>query len=123
KSDRRQDSQVQENLYVVSGHAGHPDQELALHRRFAALVPQLKASDFDYIIFDFPPVTVTSITSRLARFMDITLLVVESEKADRDVVQQACDWLRESGAEISLVLNKMRSYVPKSLHQEFHINT
>ena len=52
-------------------------------------MPKLKASDYDYIIFDMPPVSQTSVTARLAGLMDMVLLVIESEKTDRDVVQQA----------------------------------
>jgi hypothetical protein len=55
-----------------------------LPKRFSHLVPMMKASDYDYIIFDMPPVSEISITPRLARFMDMVLLVVESEKTSRD---------------------------------------
>ncbi len=90
-----------------------------LPKRFSALVPKLKASEYDYIIFDLPAVSQTSLTSRLARFMDMVILVVESEKSDREVVQQANTWLAESGATVGAVLNKTRQYVPARLHQEF----
>jgi len=82
-------------------------------------VPQFKASDYDYIIFDMPPVSQTSLTSRLARFMDMTLLVIESEKSEIELVQQAKSRLTESGATVGVVLNKTRQYVPEGLHQEF----
>jgi polysaccharide biosynthesis transport protein len=110
---------VQENLYVVNGNANSEELPRILPKRFAALVPKLKASEYDYIIFDMPPVSQTSLTSRLARFMDMVLLVVESEKTNREVVQQANTWLTESGATVGAVLNKTRQYVPARLHQEF----
>jgi len=110
---------VQENLYVVTEDSNSDKLSAILPKRFAALVPRLKASDYDYIIFDLPPVSQTSITSRLARFMDVTLLVVESEKTDLGVVQQASTWLAESGATVGAVLNKTRKYVPEHLHQDF----
>ena len=110
---------VRENLYVVNGNANSEELPRILPKRFSALVPLLKASDYDYIIFDMPPVTQTSLTSRLARFMDMVLLVVESEKSDRDVVQQANNWLAESGATVGAVLNKTRQHVPTRVHQEF----
>ena len=98
KTETKENALVQENLYVVNGNANSSELPRILPKRFAALVPRLKASDYDYIIFDMPPVSQTSLTSRLARFMDMTLLVVESEKSDREVVQQAKTWLAESGA-------------------------
>ena len=87
--------------------------------RFASLVPKLKASDYDYIIFDMPPVSQTSMTPRMAGLMDMVLLVIESEKTKRESVQRATALLQESKATISTVLNKTRSYVPAQLHQEF----
>jgi len=90
-----------------------------LPKRFSHLVSKMKASDYDYIIFDMPPVTQISVTPRLARFMDMVLLVVESEKTNRDVAQRAAALLSESRANVGVVMNKNRSYVPKRLHQEF----
>jgi succinoglycan biosynthesis transport protein ExoP len=119
KSETKQDALVQENLYVVNGNSNSDELPRVLPKRFADLVPKLKASDYDYIIFDMPPVSQTSLTSRLARFMDMVLLVIESEKTDREVVQQASTWLAESGATVGTVLNKTRQYVPTRLHQEF----
>jgi Mrp family chromosome partitioning ATPase len=110
---------VMENLYVANYNASSSELPLILPKRFAALVPKLKASNYDYIIFDMPPVSQTSLTSRLARFMDMVFLVVESEKTGREVAQQANTWLAESGATVGAVLNKTRQYVPERLHQEF----
>lgn len=119
KNETKDDAMVQENLYVVNGNSNNNELPHALPKRFAALVPKLKASEFDYIIFDMPPVGQTSITSRLARFMDMTLLVVESEKTDRELVLQANNWLVGAGATVSVVLNKTHKYVPERLHQDF----
>jgi uncharacterized protein involved in exopolysaccharide biosynthesis/Mrp family chromosome partitioning ATPase len=119
KTETKEDALVQENLYVVNGNADSSELPRILPKRFAALVPKLKASDYDYIIFDMPTVSQTSLTSRLARFMDMVLLVVESEKSDREIVQEAKTWLAESGATVGAVLNKTRQYVPERLQQEF----
>jgi Mrp family chromosome partitioning ATPase len=118
-AETRQNALVQENLYVVNGNAKSTELPGILPKRFGALVPRLKASNYDYIIFDMPPVSQTSLTSRLSRFMDMVLLVVESEKTGREVVQQANTWLAESGATVGAVLNKTRRYIPERLHQEF----
>jgi uncharacterized protein involved in exopolysaccharide biosynthesis/Mrp family chromosome partitioning ATPase len=122
KSETKENALVQENLYVVNGNANSTELPGILPKRFSALVPRLKASNYDYIIFDMPPVSQTSLTSRLARFMDMVLLVVESEKTGLEVVQQANTWLAESGATVGAVLNKTRQYVPERLHQEFLSN-
>jgi succinoglycan biosynthesis transport protein ExoP len=118
ESEKRDSALVQENLYVVNEGSNSEKLQRVLPRRFAALVPKLKASDYDYIIFDMPPVSQTSITSRLAGFMDMMLLVIESEKTDREMVQQATALLAQSKANVGAVLNKTRKYVPSRLHQE-----
>ena len=81
-------------------------------------MPKLKASDYDYIIFDMPPVSQISPTAKLAQFMDMVFMVVEAEKTDRDVVKRATDLLAESKHHVGIVLNKSHNYVPRRLSQE-----
>ncbi len=115
----RDQALVQDNLYVVA--EGHDANRLpqALPRRFKHLVPRLKTSDYDYIVFDMPPLSQISVTTRLARFMDMVLIVAESEKTDRDVLKSAGALLAESKTNFGILLNKTRSYVPRKLLQEF----
>ena len=115
----KKDAQVQDKLFVVTEGSNSDQLPRALPTRFTHLVPKLKASDYDYIIFDMPTVSQTSVTPRLAKFMDMTLLVLESEKTDRGVVQQATALLAESKATVAAVLNKTRTYVPPRLHKDF----
>lgn len=110
---------VSENLYVASEHGDSEKLPRVLPKRFASLMPKLKASDYDYIIFDMPPVSQTSMTPRLAGLMDMVLLVIESEKTSLEAVQHASALLAESKATVSTVLNKTRSYVPARLHHDF----
>ena len=51
--------------------------------------------------------------------MDMVLMVIESEKTDRDLVQRATALLAQSKAHVGAVLNKSRTYVPKRLHQDY----
>jgi succinoglycan biosynthesis transport protein ExoP len=118
-SDRRDNALVQDNLYVVTEDTISDKLPRALPRRFASLIPKLKASDYDYIIFDMPPVSPTSVTSRLAGFMDTVMLVIESEKTDQQVVQQAHALLAQSKANVTAILNKTKNYIPSQLHKDF----
>jgi len=121
KKDKRDEAKVQKNLYVVTESGSNSDEDSlprVLPKRFTSLVPKLKASDYDYIIFDMPPMSQISITPRLARFMDMVMVVVESEKTDREVVQRAVNMLTEARANVGVVLNKRKKYVPKQLLQE-----
>ena len=54
----------------------------------------------------------------VAAYMDMVLLMIESEKTSRDVVEQANSLLAESKVSVKAVLNKYRRYVPESLHRE-----
>jgi uncharacterized protein involved in exopolysaccharide biosynthesis/Mrp family chromosome partitioning ATPase len=117
-SEKRDNALVQENLYVVSEGSNADKLPRILPKRFASLLPKLKASDYDYIIFDMPPVSQTSVTTRLAGFMDTVMLVIESEKTDRDVVMQAHQLLAQSKANVTAVLNKTRRYVPARLQDD-----
>ena len=76
-------------------------------------MPHLKASDFDYIIFDLPAFSQTSITLPMSRFMDKVLIVAEAEKSSRDIVKRAKTEIASVGASISVILNKVRSRAPK----------
>ncbi len=116
-SGNRDGALVQDKLYVVSGNSNGDKLPRILPKRFASLLPKLKASDYDYIIFDMPPVGPTSVTLRLAGFMDTMLLVAESEKTNRNAVTEAASLLAEAKASVAVVLNKTRSYIPASLDQ------
>ena len=84
-------------------------------KKFFDMMPNMKASDFDYIIFDMPPLHQTSPTWGMAAFMDKLLLVVEAEKNSRDVIRRGYAKLTAERPNLAVVLNKTRSYVPKLL--------
>ncbi len=104
-----------DNLYLATiTRSGNKSAHLGL-KKFFALVPNLKASDFDYIIFDMPPINQTSPAIGLAALMDKVLLVVEAEKTNRDVVKRGYRELVGARADVAVVLNKTRSYGPNWL--------
>jgi len=123
--ETKESAQVQDNLYVVTEDSGSERLAKGMPQRFNQLVPKLKASDFDYIIFDMPPVNQISITPRLANFMDMMLMVVESEKTNRDIAGHASALLAKSKTPVGVVLNKTKTYIPGRLHQdhEFMLGT
>ena len=102
-----------DNLYLatVGSHNAGPAQ-LGL-KKFFDLMPNLKACDFDYIIFDMPPLSETSPTVGMTPFMDKVLLVVEAEKNSHRAIKQGYRVLVSSRENVSVILNKVRSYVPK----------
>ena len=106
------------NLYLASVGGVKETLPRSLPERFTDLVPKLKMSDYDYIIFDMPAVSQTSVTSMVATYMDLVLLLIESEKTNRALVEQAGSLLAESKVNVKAVLNKYRRYVPDSLQPE-----
>jgi len=115
--DTKDSAQVDSHLYVVTENSSSERLAKNMPQRFNQMIPKLKASDFDYIIFDMPAVSQISLTPRLANFMDMVLMVVESEKTNRDIAQHAADLLAKSKAPVGVVLNKTETYIPPSIHQ------
>jgi uncharacterized protein involved in exopolysaccharide biosynthesis/Mrp family chromosome partitioning ATPase len=106
---------VADNLYMASGVSQNGRSAQFAAKRFYALIPNLKASHFDYIIFDLPPVTQGSGTLAIAGCLDKLLFVVEAEKSDRDEVKRAYAELVAAKADVAGILNKTRSSGPKWL--------
>jgi Mrp family chromosome partitioning ATPase len=107
-----------ENLYLATvGSPNTGPAQLGL-KKFFDLMPNLKASDFDYIIFDMPPLAQTSPTWGIAPFMDKLLVVVEAEKDSRELVKRSYRKLLGERDNVSVVLNKTRYYAPKSFDLE-----
>jgi uncharacterized protein involved in exopolysaccharide biosynthesis/Mrp family chromosome partitioning ATPase len=105
----------EKNLYVINAPAtrnrngNNSLTAMDLHQ----LMPSLDASDFDYIIFDLPPVSPTSPTVAMAGFMDKVLLVLDSEKTTREGLQWGYSELEKTRADVSCIYNKARSHAPK----------
>jgi Mrp family chromosome partitioning ATPase len=77
------------------------------------LMPYLTASDFDYIIFDMPPVDPTSPTQSMAGFMDKVLLVLDAQRTTKEALQWGYGQLANGRADVSCVYNKARSHAPR----------
>jgi Mrp family chromosome partitioning ATPase len=108
-------STKEDRLYVASFGRTNGDRHPTRSREFDMLIPRLKASDFDYIVFDMPPLTPTSITFRVAGFLDKVLLVAESERTHINSLKQTVALLEETNSRVALVMNKTREYMPKWL--------
>ena len=105
-----------DNLYLATVGSSNPGglAQIGL-KKFFDMMPNLKASDFDYIIFDMPPLDQTSPTWGMAAFMDKLLLIVEAEKNSRDVINRGYRQLVAERNNVSVVVNKTRSYIPRWL--------
>jgi polysaccharide biosynthesis transport protein len=110
---------VSDNLYLATvGSSSTGGLAQIGLKKFFDMMPNMKASDFDYIIFDMPLLDQTSPTWGMAAFMDKLLLIVEAEKNNRDVIKRGYRKLVGERDNVAVVVNKTRSYVPKSLDAE-----
>jgi uncharacterized protein involved in exopolysaccharide biosynthesis/Mrp family chromosome partitioning ATPase len=121
-TSKRGDAQVQENLFVVAEQGDNADVEgdipPALRKRVLSLIPKLKLSDYDYILFDLPAMSQTSNAPRLGRLMDLVLLVAQGERTQVGVVQESAALLEDAGATVGVVLNRSRNHTPRALRRE-----
>jgi len=107
-----------DNLYLAT--VSSPSTGLAQLglKRFFDLMPNLKASEFDYIIFDMPPLSQTSPTVGMAGFMDKLILLVDAEQTNREIVRRGYSALVNIRNNVSVVLNKTHHYAVKWLGDE-----
>jgi uncharacterized protein involved in exopolysaccharide biosynthesis/Mrp family chromosome partitioning ATPase len=101
-----------DNLYLATVNQPHAKTAQMGLKKFFSMVPSLKASDFDYIIFDMPPLTQTSPSVGLGALMDKVFLIVEAEKDSREKVKRGYRELVAARSDVSVVLNKTRKYGP-----------
>lgn len=82
---------------------------------FNDLQPKLKASAYDYVVFDMTAISPASVTPRLSGHMDLVLFVIESEKTKDHTARHASELMRESRANVLAILNKYHNPVPSWL--------
>ncbi|HAV60748.1 MAG TPA: hypothetical protein DCY13_00085 [Verrucomicrobiales bacterium] len=99
-----------DNLYLATGTERNGELTPLVPAKFYELLPRMRSSDFDYIIFDMPPIRQTSATVALSGLMDKVLLLVEPGKTNRDAVKRATDLMRQQHADVAGVVNRL----PKS---------
>lgn len=82
------------------------------------IMPHLVASDFDYIVFDMPPVGPTSPTLTMAGFMDKVLLVLDGGNTSREHLSWGFTELEKAKADVSCIFNKARTHAPRWVQGE-----
>lgn len=110
---------IGENLYLATVSPTADDSSQFFPKKFYDLIPNLKASDFDYIIFDMPPLSQTSTTVALAGFMDKVLLVIEAGMTNPNVLKRNYRELVSAKADVACVFNKARTSGPKWVEGDY----
>jgi len=106
-----------QNLYYANAPSRRDETGLT---RFTPLhlhemMPMLQASEYDYIIFDMPPVDQTSRTLTMAGLMDKVLLVLDAQNTSREGLKWGYSELTKGRADVSCIFNKTRSHGPEWL--------
>src|SRR6266576_1991518 len=107
-----------DNLYLATVGSPHVGPAQLGLRKFFDMMPNLKASDFDYVIFDMPQLSQTSPTWGMAAFLDKLLVVVEAEKDNREGIKRGYGKLVAERNNVAVIVNKARSYGPKWLNSD-----
>jgi uncharacterized protein involved in exopolysaccharide biosynthesis/Mrp family chromosome partitioning ATPase len=110
---RRERVEGTEKLYLARSPRSGSSRSNFTPGKMMDIVPQMRASDFDYIIFDLPPLGQTSPTPAIARFMDKVLLIVEAGKTRPGAVIDAHQELTHSRSKVAVLLNKWRNDLPR----------
>ncbi|MBD3868463.1 MAG: polysaccharide biosynthesis tyrosine autokinase [Acidobacteria bacterium] len=97
-----------ENLDVLTAGPIPPNPpELLGGERFRDLLDSVR-NDYDWVLIDSPPSMSLSDTSLLADLADMTLLVVQHNQTDKDVIQKNVQHLKRVGANlIGAILNNV----------------
>lgn len=77
-----------------------------------------KMSQFDLILVDSPPATVSSDGLAISRMADGVVLIVEAEKTRWPIVESIKDKITKNGGNIlGIVFNKRRHYIPEFIYK------
>jgi len=106
------------NLFaVMCGHSALGPSALFDSPGLPAALDQLR-KQFEFVIFDLPPVTVYSDASILAPRLDAALIVIEADRTRISEVERTRRSLERVGVKLAgSVLNRRRSYIPAFLEE------
>lgn len=97
------------NLYLVTAgsHSQNPAEVLDSNE-METFVEKIKA-DFDFVIFDSPPILAVTDSEILSRMMDASILVAGSNEANREMLKKAAQLLSDDkNSFLGVVLNKFK---------------
>ncbi|MHB9027655.1 MAG: CpsD/CapB family tyrosine-protein kinase [Candidatus Latescibacterota bacterium] len=106
-----------ENLFVLSAGECFDDFAGLYDMQSLSDLMELMKRDYEYVIFDTPPLCEENTAVRLAGLVDGFILVVEAEKIRWEVAMRMRDRLLQADANIlGVILNKRKFHVPDWLY-------
>lgn len=74
--------------------------------------------EFDLILIDSPPATISADAVAFSGVVDGVVLVVEAEATRYEVAEKVIDWVNQHGAKVlGIVLNKRRFPIPRYIYR------
>jgi capsular exopolysaccharide synthesis family protein len=106
------------NLFVItSGHSEFAPSALFDSPGIQGALDQLR-QQFDFVVFDLPPVNVYSDASILCPRLDAALIVIEADRTRIPEVERTRRSLERVGVKlVGSVLNRRRNYIPAFLEE------
>jgi capsular exopolysaccharide synthesis family protein len=106
------------NLYVA--HIGKPE-PATIQLHLATVFPKLiedAFKEYDMVVFDAPPITISPESPPMSTFVDGVVLVVQAGKTKREVVQRSMNAISQlNGNILGVILNRKKYYIPEFLYK------
>jgi non-specific protein-tyrosine kinase len=107
-----------ENLWVITSGNTFPNPASILESSYLEMLIHEAKVQWDWVLFDSPPLTSCSDSVSLAARVDGVVLVVQAEKTRWEVVQEVQGRLEHGGGRIlGVVLNKRRFHIPNWIYK------
>lgn len=107
-----------QDLFYANPRSNHPNNfqdHSPLH--WIDLLPELRQSSYDYVIFDLPVTDSMNLNILPIRLMDQALLVIDASNSRHNNLLHAISQLQNCEAEVACVFNKSRSDLPACLRE------
>jgi Mrp family chromosome partitioning ATPase len=102
---------------VTAGGSDPIKIQLNLERRFPKLLEEARRA-YDAVVLDTAPVTTSPETPPLAELVDGVVLVVQSGRTKREVIQRALAILGQfEKTFLGVVLNRKKYYIPEFIYR------
>ncbi|MBI4721140.1 MAG: CpsD/CapB family tyrosine-protein kinase [Chitinivibrionia bacterium] len=91
--------------------------QLLLSRMFPRLLEQALAA-YSMVILDAPAITMAPETAPMAPFVDGVVLVVQTGRTKREVIQRSINAIsQQDGKVLGIILNRKKYYIPEFLYK------
>jgi capsular exopolysaccharide synthesis family protein len=106
------------NLFILTSGVTPANPSVTFESSRLVDMIEVLGNEFDWVIFDSPPVNDYSDSTLLAPRLDAVIMVVQAENKRAEVAIQAKERLEEAGAKIiGAVLNRRRFVIPEIVYR------